>query len=80
MIDIVIEFYHYAKIMSNDEINNLIEKTLNKISLASNKILEADFNINPKIIDGENIGCKYCKYKDICFIKEEDKVYINTKE
>lgn len=73
-------FYHYAKIMSNDEINNLIEKTLNKISLASNKILEADFNINPKIIDGENIGCKYCKYQDICFIKEEDKVYINTKE
>ena len=34
------------------------------------KILEADFNINPKIIDGENIGCKYCKYQDICFIKE----------
>ncbi|MGN0973724.1 MAG: PD-(D/E)XK nuclease family protein [Bacilli bacterium] len=73
-------FYHYAKIMSNDEINNLIEKTLNKISLASEKILEADFNINPKIIDGDNIGCKYCKYQDICFIKEEDKVYINTKE
>ena len=56
----------------------MLQKYLDKLEY--NKILEADFNINPKIIDGENIGCKYCKYQDICFIKEEDKVYINTKE
>lgn len=73
-------FYHYAKVMSKDEMDNLIQKVEEKIHLAGENILNADFTINPKIIDGKNIGCEFCKYKDICFVKEEDKVYINTKE
>ena len=73
-------FYQYAKVMSNEEINNLIEKVSEKINYAADNILEARFDINPKIIDNDNIGCKYCKYQDICFVKEEDKVYINREQ
>ena len=71
-------FYHYSKIMSNEKIDNLIKKVEEKIQFAVNNILEAKFDINPKIIDNDNIGCKYCKYQDICFVKEEDKVYIDN--
>lgn len=73
-------FYHYSNIMSNDEINDLISFVEEKINFASKMIANADFKINPKVIDKENIGCKNCKYSDICYKKEEDKVYINTKD
>ena len=73
-------FYHYSNIMSNDEIDNLIKLVEKKIKFAAEKIMNAEFSINPKIIDKDNIGCKNCKYKDICFVKEDDKIYINTKE
>lgn len=73
-------FYHYAKVMSKEEMDALIKKVEEKIHFAAKNILNADFAINPKIIDGKNVGCEFCKYKDICFVKEEDKIYINTKE
>jgi ATP-dependent helicase/DNAse subunit B len=57
---------------------DLISLVSRKIEEAASRILNADFDINPKIIDKKNIGCKYCKYKDICYLKEEDKIYINT--
>ena len=33
--------------------------------------------INPKVSDGVNIGCEYCKFKDICFktISDEETIY-----
>ena len=36
-----------------------------------------DYQINPKVINGKNVSCAYCEYKDICFRKEEDINYIN---
>ena len=36
------------------------------------KIRNADFRINPKRIGKDLIGCEFCKYKDICFRREED--------
>ena len=49
------------------------------IENAFNNILDCDFNINPKVIGKSLVGCEYCKYKDICFKKEEDKVYLEEK-
>ena len=37
-------------------------------------ILSRDFAINPKRIDNKNIGCEFCKFREICFYKEEDLV------
>ena len=66
-----------AHILSDKDINKLIKITDEKIDEAFTGILDRDFAINPKIIDNENIGCKYCKYQDICFKKEDNNVYLD---
>ena len=44
----------------------------NKIKEAFKNIANANFEIKPKQIENENIGCKYCKFKDICYMKEDN--------
>lgn len=65
-------FSSYAKTISKDQIDKLIELVDKKIDEARDNILSCNFEINPKRIDNELVGCKYCKYKDVCFMKEED--------
>ena len=48
------------------------EKMITKINEAIKAIENAEFSINPKVIDNKNIGCEFCKFKDICYKKEED--------
>ena len=60
------------KVLDDFEIDSLIKLTDNKINDAIENILEANFNINPKRVGKDNIGCKYCSYKDICFVREKD--------
>lgn len=73
-------FSSYAKTVSNDDIekiNNVVDK---KIEEVINNVEEANFPINPKRIDNKLIGCDFCKFKDLCFRKEEDIVDLeNTK-
>ena len=38
------------------------------------------FPINPKVYNGENVSCKYCDYKDICFMKDKDITYLEKVE
>lgn len=73
-------FYSYSKVLSEEEINNLIEKTDDIINRTVDEILMGDFKINPKVIDGENVSCMYCPYQDICFRTEKDLIYINTRK
>ena len=65
-------FSSYAKTISKNQIDKLIELVDKKIDEARDNILSCNFKINPKRIDNELVGCKYCKYKDVCFMKEED--------
>lgn len=65
-------FYAYSKTISKVEINKLIEITEKNINYAFKNILDAKFDINPKRIGKNNVGCEFCKYKDICYMKEED--------
>lgn len=65
-------FYSYSKTISQSEINKLIQITESNINKAFNDILDAKFDINPKRIGKNNVGCEFCKYKDICYMKEED--------
>ena len=62
--------------LNDNEINKIIDITKNKINETTTNILNSKFNINPKY-DNENIGCEFCKYKDLCFMKEYD--FINIK-
>lgn len=65
-------FYHYSKILSEDQINKIITLTEDKINKAKENILQGKFDINPKRIGKDNLGCEYCQYKDICFMRPED--------
>lgn len=65
-------FYAFAKILSKNDINKIVNLTANHIDDTINKILNADFEIKPKRIKNENLSCKYCPFKDLCFVKEND--------
>ena len=70
-------FSSYSKVLSEEEINDMLSNTDKLIDKAIDNILEADFEINPKVINGENVSCSFCEYRDICYLREKDKVYIN---
>lgn len=65
-------FYHYAKVLSEEQINQLIELTTSFVNQARDEILEGNFKIAPKKIEDEEIGCSFCRFRDICFRTEED--------
>ncbi len=67
-------FYTYSKVINDEEIDILNKVVETKIKEASMDILDSKFDINPKEMNNEVIGCKFCKYKDICFMKPKDTV------
>ena len=67
-----------TKVLTDHEIEALVSLVDTKINEARDKIIEADFSINPKRIGTVNVGCNYCPFKDICYMSEKD--IINLKE
>ena len=67
----------FANPLSDNEINEILKLTNDKIIEAMNSILEGDFKINPKVLNKENISCKYCEFKDVCYHKEKDLIYLS---
>ena len=65
-------FYSYSKIINDEQIDKLYNIVESKVKEARNKILNTEFDINPKEMDDKNIGCKFCKYKDICYMTSSD--------
>jgi len=63
--------------LNDDDINEIINITKDKINDTLNNILNSKFDINPKYDNG-NLGCEFCKYKDLCFMKEYDFVSIKA--
>ena len=71
-------FYSNSKVLSEDDIakiRNIVDERINK---AISKIENVDFSINPKRINDKLVGCEFCKYKDLCFRKEEDIVNLKN--
>ncbi len=73
-------FGTYSKILNNDTLFELIQFTKNHIEEKTEQILAADFKINPKVYDGKNISCEYCKFNDLCYKKEADITYLEKVE
>ena len=63
--------------LSDEEINEVIDITKSKINETVENILNSKFDINPKY-DKVNLGCEFCSFKDLCFMKEYD--FVNIKE
>lgn len=73
-------FAKNCKVLDSDEMKKIIVDTSLKIDEVINNIKNNKFDVNPKVIDGKNRGCEYCKFADICFVKNEDKIRIETKD
>jgi len=65
-------FGPYSRVLTDKEIHNIVKITDQKIEECIDGIINSRFDINPKKINGKNIGCEYCKYKDICFMTNKD--------
>ena len=73
-------FNRYAKTLSTDEMNELAELVDFKVKEAISKIADCDFDINPKMLDGKNQSCTFCEFKECCFFKHDDLIYLNDEE
>ncbi len=74
------KFYSYSKVLDDNQIAKMIEIVEKKIADAVQNILAGNFQIDPKEIDGKNVGCKFCKYSDICFLKNENIVKLEKRK
>ena len=72
-------FGRYAKVLNDEEIKELVDFTKEKLKETADNINKAEFNINPKKIDKDNISCKFCKFKDICFMEDYDTIKIEKR-
>lgn len=71
------------RVLTKEEIDHLITLTKKHINNTIDHILKAEFPINPKQIgssDKDKVGCEYCKFKDICFVKNKDFVKLQKQE
>lgn len=65
-------FARYAKVLSTEQIDKIIEITERIIKETIEKIKSNNFAINPKKDNDKVIGCEYCKFKDICFVNNKN--------
>ncbi len=65
--------------LSDEDINNIIDITKTKIDETLDNILNCNFDINPKI-NKDNLGCEFCNFSDLCYKKEYDLKYIDSSE
>ena len=75
-----LEFTANSKVLSDNQINNLIKLSDDKIKECIDNVADANFPINPKNINGKNVSCEYCIYKDICFMNNQDIVDLELKD
>ena len=65
-------FNKNSKLLTKKEMDSLYNLVDKKINDARDSIINADFEIDPKRIGDENVSCKYCKFKDICYMNESN--------
>lgn len=65
-------FRSYSKLLTKNQMVKLEELVNNKIDNARDEILNANFEIDPKRIGFNNVSCKFCKFKDICYMNENN--------
>ena len=73
-------FSKTSKVLSDEELEKIKSIVSDQIDKVIANIKNNHFEINPKVTEGKNIGCEYCKYKDICFSDKFDEVTIEPKE
>lgn len=70
------KFGRYSKVLDNNTLYNLVKFTKKHIDNKTDEILDRDFSINPKVYKEKNISCKYCKFKDLCYMNDKNIKYL----
>ena len=65
-------FGTYSKVLTDNQINKIIDITEEKIDECIDGIVNGKFDINPKLIRDKFNGCDFCKFRDICFKTNKD--------
>ena len=65
-----------SKVLDNEQMDALVDKVDTIIDEVFKHILNHEFLVNPKVIDGKNISCTYCKFRDLCFKRKENEVVL----
>ena len=73
-------FGPYTKLIDDNTMFNMIKFVNKHIKDKTEEILNADFKIDPKVYDGKNISCRFCTFKDLCFMKSDDIKYLDKVE
>ena len=60
-------FSRYAKTLDCDYVLNIVNYTDKVIKETAGKILDNNFDIEPKVIGGQEKACANCKFRDLCF-------------
>lgn len=72
-------FKAYSKVYQAKDQAEMTQLVEDLIVKARDEILRGEFPIAPKMIDGKNESCTFCKYKDICFCDYSDIVELEKK-
>ena len=73
-------FSKNSKILSFKDMEEIEQVVENKIIEAANQILNGEFKIEPKIINHKNESCAFCEFKNLCYVKANNNLYLSTKE
>ena len=69
-----------SKTLTDSEVEKMLSQIDKLLQKYVTMIKENSFEIAPKILKGDNISCKYCPYKDICFTDPSDNIYLDQQE
>lgn len=65
-----------SKTLTNEEMDDIISRVDELIDQVIDQILKGEFKINPKVIEGKNVSCTYCHFRDLCYHKRQDEVVL----
>lgn len=65
-----------SAVISSDEFENYQQIALNFYKTNDLRIRNNDFQIKPKFFSQNKNACKYCSYKDICYVRESQREYV----
>lgn len=57
---------------SEEELKALLDHTNKKVNELTDSLVSGEIGINPVQFKGEDLGCKYCSFKDICRYNSAD--------
>lgn len=69
-------FASYAKVLNEEKMKGLFELVDENINKAIQDIVDAKYQVNPKQVGTDLVGCEFCSFKDICFKKHKDIVHL----